>query len=150
MTYNDGIVVTPTNAYSCTCKKARNCSAKTRNCSKPTDVIFLDLSKAFDCVSHERLLLKLNRHGIDGPLLQWFKHFLTNRMQRVVIRGKCSDWTSAKSGVPQGTILGPILFIMYINDISTYLTSTVKIYADDTRIAQSVHLMLISVLCSVI
>ena len=68
--------------------------AKARNCSKPTDVILLDLSKAFDCVPHERLLLKLNRHGIDGPLLQWFKHFLTNRMQRVVIRGKCSDWTS--------------------------------------------------------
>ena len=61
---------------------------------------FLDLSKAFDCVPHKRLLLKLNRHGIDGPLLQWFKHFLTNRMQRVVIRGKCSDWTSVKSGVP--------------------------------------------------
>ena len=57
--------------------------AKARNnyCSKPTDVILLDLSKAFDRVPHERLLLKLNRHGIDGPLLQWFRHFLTNRMQ---------------------------------------------------------------------
>ena len=112
--------------------------AKARNCSKPTDVILLDLSKAFDCVPHQRLLLKLNRHGIDGPLLQWFKHFLTNRMQRVVIRGKCSDWTSVKSGVPQGTILGPILFIIYINDISTDLTSTVKIYADDTKIYRTI------------
>ena len=59
-------------------------------------------------------------------------------MQRVVIRGKCSDWTSVKSGVPQGTILGPILFIIYINDISTDLTSTVKIYADDTKIYRSI------------
>ena len=108
--------------------------AKARNCSKHTDVIFLDLSKAFDSVPHERLLLKLNRHGIDGPLLQWFRYFLTNRMQRVVIRRKCSDWTLVKSGVPQGTILGPTLFIIYINDISTDLTSTVKIYADDTKI----------------
>ena len=108
--------------------------AKARNCSKPTDVILLDLYKAFDCVPHERLLLKLNRHGIGGPLLQWFKHFLTNRTQRVVVRGKCLDWTSVKSGVPQGTILGPILFINYIIDTSTDMTSTVKIYADDTKI----------------
>ena len=81
---------------------------------------------------------QMNRHGMDGPLLQWFKHFLTNRMQRLVIRGKCSDWTSVKSGVPQGTILGPILFIIYINDISTDLTSTVKIYADDTKIYRTI------------
>ena len=87
---------------------------------------------------HGRLLLKLNSHGIYGPLLQWFKHFLTNRMQRVVIRGKCWDWTSVKSRVPQGTTLGPILFIIHINDISTDLTSTVKIYADDTKIYRTI------------
>ena len=87
---------------------------------------------------HERLLLKLSRHGIDGPLLQWFRHFLTNRMQRVVIRDKCSDWTLVKYGVPQGTILGPVLFIIYINDISTDLTSTVKIYADDIKIYRTI------------
>ena len=101
-------------------------------------MILLDPSKAFDRVPHERLLLKLNRHGIDGPLLRWFRHFLTNRMQRVVIRSKYSDWSSVKSGVPQGTILGPILFIIYINDISTDLTSTVKIYADDTKIYRTI------------
>ena len=59
-------------------------------------------------------------------------------MQHVVIRGKCSDWSSVTSGVPQGTILGPILFIIYINDISTDLTSTVKIYADDTKIYRTI------------
>ena len=88
--------------------------AKADNCSKPTDIIFLDLPKAFDCVPQERLSLKLNRHAIDGPLLQWFKHFFTNTMQRIVIRGKCSDWTSVKCGVPQGTILGPIMLTIYI------------------------------------
>ena len=112
--------------------------AQARNCSTPTDVILLGLSKAFDHVPQERLLLKLNRHGIDGPLLRWFRHFLTNRVQRVVIRGKCLDWLSVKSGVPQGTILGPILFIIYKNDISTDLASTVKIHADDTKIYRTI------------
>ena len=88
--------------------------AKAGNCSIPTDIIFLDLPKAFDCVPQERLLLKLNRLAIDRPLLQWFKHFFTNTMQHIVIRGKCSDWMAVKCGVPQGTILGPILLTIYI------------------------------------
>ena len=67
--------------------------AKARNCSKSADVILLDLGKAFDRVPQVRSLLKLNRHGIGGPLLWWFRHFLTNRMQCVVIRGTCSDWS---------------------------------------------------------
>ena len=70
---------------------------------KPTDVIFLDLSKAFDSVPHERLLLKLNRHGIDGPLLLWCRNFLTSRQQRVTIRGTFSIWSIVISGVPQGS-----------------------------------------------
>ena len=113
--------------------------AKARNRSQQTDIIFLDLSKAFDSVPHERLLLKLQRHGIDGSLLLWIRNFLTNRKQRVVLRGTCSDWSSVISGVPQGTILGPILFIIYINDISSNITSTVKIYADDTKIYRTVN-----------
>ena len=87
--------------------------SSSRNNSKITDVVFLDLSKAFDSVphDHERLLLKLNKCGIDGPLLLWFGQFLTNRQQRVGIRGTYSNWSAVTSGVPHGTILGPILFL---------------------------------------
>ena len=78
-----------------------NCSGK--NLSREnTDVVFLDLSKAFDSVPRERLLLKLNKYGIDGPFLLWFRHFLTNRQQRVGIRGTYSNWSAVTSGVPQG------------------------------------------------
>ena len=68
----------------------------------------------------------------------WIRNFLTNRRQRVVLRGNCSDWSPVISGVPQGTVLGPILFIIYINDISANITSTVKIYADDTKIYRKI------------
>ena len=104
------------------------------NSSRPTDIAFLDLSKAFNSVPHERLLLRLNRHGIEGPLLTWFCNFFTNRQQRVVIRGTCSNWSPVKSGVPQGTILGPILFLIYINDISDSISSNVKLFANDTKV----------------
>jgi hypothetical protein len=112
--------------------------AKSPNKSKPTDVVLLDFSKAFDSVPHERLLLKLERHGIDDSLLLWFRNFLTNRKQRVAIRGTYSSWTHVKSGVPQGTILGPILFLIYINDISTRAASQIKLYADDTKLYREI------------
>ena len=96
---------------------------------------FLDLAKVYDSVSHERLLLKLNNYyGIDGPLLLWFRHCLTNRQQRVAIRGMYSNWSAMTSGVPQGTILGPILFLIYINDIPNIVKSSVKLFADNTKI----------------
>ena len=75
--------------------------AKSCNNRKPTDIAFLDFSKAFDSVPHEHLLFKLERHGIDGSALQWFRNFLIGRMQRVVIRGTCSSWSPVLSGVPQ-------------------------------------------------
>ena len=112
--------------------------AKSRNNRKPTDIAFLDFSKAFDSVPHERLLFKLERHGIDGSALQWFRNFLTGRMQRVVLRGTCSSWSPVLSGVPQGTILGPVLFILYVNDISSGISSTVKLYADDTKVYREI------------
>ena len=86
--------------------------AKSRKKRNATDVILLDFSKAFDSVPHRRLPNKLERYGIDGPLLSWFQSFLIGWSQRVVLRGSYSSWTQVKSGVPLGTILGPILFIM--------------------------------------
>ena len=111
----------------------------TRNSSKAADVIFLDLSKAFDRVPHERLLLKLNRHGIDGPLLLWLRNFLKNRQQRVTIRETYSSWSPVTSGVPQGTTLGPTLFLLNVNDISNVVTSFIKMFADDTKIYREIN-----------
>ena len=88
---------------------------------------------------HERLLLKLNRHGIDGPLLLWFRNFLKNRQQRVTIRGTFSNWSPVTSGVPQGTTLGPILFLLYVNDIPNVVTSSIKMFADDTKIYREIN-----------
>ena len=97
-----------------------------------TDVIFLDFEKAFDSVPHDRLLLKLNQYGISGELLTWFSKFLTNRYQRVVLEGYHSDLVLVRSGVPQGSILGPLLFLLYVNDIPDHLSSTTAMFADDT------------------
>ena len=107
---------------------------KSCNLSIPTDVIFLDLAKTFDSVPHEWLLLKLKSNGIDRCLLTWLRHFLVGRKQRVVIRGSYSDWSYITSGTPQGTILGPLLFLLYINNITEWISSTVKLYADDKEI----------------
>ena len=110
--------------------------ASSRNKSRPTDVIFLNFSKAFDSVPHERLLLKLKCHGIEGSLLRWFRSFLTDRKQRVVVRGTHLSWScvTSRSAVLQGTILGPILFLIYVNDISSNISSTLSMFADDIKV----------------
>ena len=90
----------------------------TRNSSKASDVIFLDLSKAFDSVPHERLLLKLNRYGIDGQLHLWFRNFLTNRKKRVLISGSYSDWSPVTSGVPSGLNTGAS-YVPYLHEQHT-------------------------------
>ena len=90
--------------------------------------------KAFDRVWHEGLLFKLECIGISGNLLSLLKSFLSNRFQRVVLNGQCSSWPSVQAGVLQGSILGPLLFLIYINDLPGNLQSTVKLFADDTSL----------------
>ena len=106
--------------------------------SKQIDTVYLDIKKAFDSIPHRRLLLKLKNYGFDGNLLKWIEDFLSERRQRVIFNGKCSSWKDVTSGVPQGSVLGPVLFIIYVNDIPESLESFCKIFADDTKVYTSV------------
>ena len=94
--------------------------------------------KAFDTVPYKRLLSKLSSYGIGGKILEWIKSFLTSRRQRVVVNGEVSDWSDVTSGVPQGSVLGPILFLCYINDIPPVVQNKVMLFADDTKIYSKV------------
>ena len=96
--------------------------------------IYLDISKAFDKVWHSGLIHKLKQNGIQGNMLHILSSFLTNRYQRTTLNGKTSSWSSIEAGVPQGSVLGPLLFLIYINDITDGLKSEVRIFADDTSL----------------
>jgi hypothetical protein len=101
---------------------------------KEADMICLDFSKAFDSVSHPKLLFKLEQHGISGTLLKWFTDYLNERRQRVVVDGISSSFLYATSGVPQGSILGPLLFLIFANDLPNAAKhSTVPMFADDSK-----------------
>ncbi|MEW8547283.1 MAG: reverse transcriptase domain-containing protein, partial [Candidatus Thiodiazotropha sp.] len=102
------------------------------------DVIYLDFSKAFDKVPHKRLLRKISGYGIKGNVLNWISEFLSNRKQRVIINGISSDWRNVTSGIPQGSVLGPILFLIFINDMPKAIQCLVKLFADDAKLYQIV------------
>ena len=98
---------------------------------KQVDLILLDFCKAFDKVPHQRLLTKLKYYGIQGNLLNWITKWMTKRQQRVILDNKVSDFLPVKSGIPQGTILGPLMFLLYINNIDQNISSTIRLFADD-------------------
>ena len=101
--------------------------------------IFLDISKAFDKVWHDGLLFKLKTYGVEGDLLLLLKNYLKNRKQRVVLNVQTSEWRKINSGLPQGSVLGPLLFLIYINDLPDGITSICKIFADDTSLFSKVQ-----------
>ncbi|KAK6181435.1 hypothetical protein SNE40_009283 [Patella caerulea] len=100
----------------------------------PVDCIYLDFSKAFDPVPHLRLSRKLHALGIRGKILQWIENILHNRRQRVCINGQLSSWAPVSPGFPQGSVLGPLLFVCYINDLLDTVVSGCEMFADDTQI----------------
>lgn len=100
-------------------------------------MIFCDVSKAFDRVWHKGLIFKLKQHGINGALLNWLSDYLNNRKQKVVIKSCISSQKTVNAGVPQGSVLGPLLFLIYVNDISDSLLSLTRLFADDTSLFYS-------------
>jgi len=115
--------------------------AKTLDSGGQTNVIYLDMAKAFDRVSHKKLVYRLEMFGLRNPLLAWIKDYLTNRRHRVIIEGTASDWKPLTSGVPQGSIIDPILFLVYVNDIMENLSAgtSFPLYADDTKCARVIN-----------
>ena len=100
---------------------------------KEIRVVFLVIKKAFDKVWHKGLIHKLSLCGIQGDLLDWFENYLHGRLQRVIINGQSSDWAEFNAGVPQGSVLGPLLFLVYINDITTSIKHcNTRLFAEDT------------------
>ncbi len=105
---------------------------------RSVDIIYLDFQKAFDKVPYMRLLTKLKAHGMTGNIHKRIEDWLSERKQRVVINGISSGWRGVKSGVAQGSVVGPVLFLIYVNDLDDGLTCKVSKFAEDTKIASKV------------
>ena len=129
-----------TNGRSCLTNLLETFESWTEDVDKgySVDVIFLDFQKAFDKVPKKRLLQKLSAYGIEGKVLCWIEDFLSDRRMRIMVRGEYSEWVDVISGVPQGSVLGPILFLIYVNDIPEMVNCSIKMFADDTKLFRTV------------
>ena len=103
------------------------------------DVCYMDFMKAFDMVLHWRLMAKLQSYGIGDKLLNWIRSFLENRQQRVAVNGQFSSWRRVTSGIPKGSVLAPLLFVIYINDLPDTVLSQVFLFLDDTKMYRHIH-----------
>ena len=113
--------------------------AASMNKCHQTNLILLDFSKAFDFFPHQRLLHKLHYYGISGPTLYWVKFFLSKRTQHVSINGSHSALANVTSGIPQGSVLGPVLFLLYISDITNQMQSNIRLFADDSIVYREIR-----------
>ena len=127
----------------------RNCMSNLLICMKKwtvmlekryqIDIIYTDFEKVFDRVPHQRLLQKMKNLGIIGSTLRWITAFLSERIQCVRVENASSSWKPVRSGIPQGSVLGPVLFIIFINDTPDYVESMCQLFADDAKIFRSVN-----------